>query len=221
MARRDFYERERPAEANRQADQTANETLSSLVDIATPLGPALTSGRLIYQGRYEDAAKEAGKEIAYQAAGGLIGRGVGKAVTVVKAAIKEGKATGKVANEAENALRNIAESQKAREASNFETLPAAERAINARQELVRIGYNENGVSHIFQDKHQLDPLVNLFGSKEEALLAMQREADLALRPSAYQTGAWVSIQVEGIAVSVKGAFINGKFRISTATMRPF
>jgi hypothetical protein len=94
-------------------------------------------------------------------------------------------------------------------------------ATTVDQEVADLGYNENSISHIFQDKHVLDPLVSQFGSQESALLAMQNEAQQAITPGAYQTGSWVSIKVGGIPVAVKGAFVNGTFRISTATMRPF
>jgi len=83
-----------------------------------------------------------------------------------------------------------------------------------------IGYTKNSISHIFQDKHLLDPLVKQFGSQEKALLAMQNAAQ-TIPAGAYQTGSWVSIQVGATPVAVKGAFVNGVFRISTATMRPF
>jgi filamentous hemagglutinin len=105
------------------------------------------------------------------------------------------------------------------------TLPrgagTAEVANNASQTLSNLGYTPNGISHIFHDKHLLNPLLNQFGSQESALLAMQRTAQQTISAGTYQTGSWVSIQVGGVPVAVKGAFINGTFRISTATMRPF
>jgi filamentous hemagglutinin len=119
----------------------------------------LTSGRLIYQGRYEDAAKEAGKEIAYQAAGGLIGRGVGKAVTVVKAAIKEGKTAGESAAAARQALEVIEEGKQATakekvtsvsqnvDGAPIDISPTTHGAINNG----RVGIDEARVGHIFRD----------------------------------------------------------------------
>ncbi|MFK7702022.1 DUF637 domain-containing protein [Pseudomonas caspiana] len=87
--------------------------------------------------------------------------------------------------------------------------------------LADLGYSENNISHIFQDKHLLDSLVKNFGSRNEALLAMQKEVTSVVTPVEYQTGSWVSIQVGGVPVAVKGAFVNGVFRIATATMRSF
>jgi filamentous hemagglutinin len=92
---------------------------------------------------------------------------------------------------------------------------------SAAQTLADLGYTENGISHIFDDKHLLDPLVNQFGSQENALLVMQNAAEQVVSAETYQTGSWVSIQVGSVSVAVKGAFVNGTFRISTATMRPF
>ncbi|KWT67032.1 hypothetical protein [Comamonas testosteroni] len=90
-----------------------------------------------------------------------------------------------------------------------------------KQTLAELGYNDNGVNHIFKDKHQLDKLLAQFSSKEEALVAMQKSAQKSISAKNYHDGTWVAIKVGDTSVAVKGVFIDGKFRISTATMRPF
>ncbi|MRT58241.1 hypothetical protein GJV11_19195 [Enterobacteriaceae bacterium RIT693] len=92
----------------------------------------------------------------------------------------------------------------------------------AKKDVERLGYDSNKVSHIFADKHQMDSLIKEFGSPEAALKEMHKAAQsVAKEPGAYQTGSWVTVRVGNSNVSVKGVVINGKFRISTATMRPF
>jgi RHS repeat-associated protein len=88
--------------------------------------------------------------------------------------------------------------------------------------LSEAGYDANKIAHIFHEKHLLHPLVKEFGSQEAALAELHNVAQgLVTRPATYQTGAWVSVQVRGMGVAIKGAEIHGVFRISTATMRPF
>ena len=102
--------------------------------------------------------------------------------------------------------------------------PAADALVATLREvkLADLGYESNKVSHIFSDKHMLQPLVAKFGSEAEALKAMHVAAQsLVVNPNTYQTGAWVTLQIQGVPVSVKGVVIDGVFRISTATMRPF
>lgn len=50
---------------------------------------------------------------------------------------------------------------------------------------------------------------------------MQKDVTSVVTPVEYQTGSWVGVQVGGVPVAVKGAFVNGVFRIATATMRSF
>ena len=68
----------------------------------------------------------------------------------------------------------------------------------------------------------MNPLVEKFGFQEMALSEMHNVAQgLVTNANAYQTDSWVTLQVGGISVSVKGTIINNEFWISTATMRPF
>ncbi len=84
--------------------------------------------------------------------------------------------------------------------------------------IARLGYNANRLNKVFAGKHMLDPLVQKFGSQEAALVAIHNAFQfVAKNPSAYQTGAWVTRQIGGVTVSVKGAIIENSFRISTAT----
>gem|GEM_PF-6519486 len=103
--------------------------------------------------------------------------------------------------------------------------PAAGGAVRGGTDAVKalseLGYNANSVGHIFQEKHMLDPLLTKFGSPEAALQAMHGAAQVLTTAGAYQTGSWVTIRVGEIPVSIKGTIIDGVFRISTATMRPF
>jgi len=92
----------------------------------------------------------------------------------------------------------------------------------AKKDVERLGYDSNKVSHIFADKHQMNGLIKEFGSPEAALKEMHKAAQSVVKePGAYQTGSWVTVRVGNSNVSVKGVVINGEFRISTATMRPF
>jgi YD repeat-containing protein len=91
----------------------------------------------------------------------------------------------------------------------------------ASQSLEELGYSPNSIPHIFKDKHMLTPLVERVGSKETALIRMDEVAQKSIPEASYQTGRWVTIEVDGIYVSVKGRFLNGRFRISTATMKDF
>ena len=84
-----------------------------------------------------------------------------------------------------------------------------------------LGYDANKVSHIFQSKHMMDPLVKRFGSEELALGEMHKAAQAFVGPGVYQTGSWITVKLDGIAVSIKGVVMSGEFRISTATMKPF
>ncbi|MBB6580123.1 RHS repeat-associated protein, partial [Comamonas odontotermitis] len=86
--------------------------------------------------------------------------------------------------------------------------------------VANLGYDANKLAHVFKEKHLLDPLVNKFGSQEAAFIKMH-EAAQSLATNTYQTGSWVTLNIDGIAVSISGRVINGEFRISTATMRPF
>ncbi|GAB2828716.1 hypothetical protein GCM10027276_34540 [Comamonas piscis] len=84
------------------------------------------------------------------------------------------------------------------------------------------GYDVNKLNHIFTSGHMLSPLLNKFGSQEAALARMHEAAQyIAQNPYAYQRGSWVTLNIDGVAVTVKGNVINGEFRISTATMKPF
>ncbi|MDH0868217.1 hypothetical protein [Mitsuaria sp. GD03876] len=67
----------------------------------------------------------------------------------------------------------------------------------------------------------MDPLVKRFGSAEMALNEMRMAARAFATPRVYQTGSWVTVKLGGIAVRLKGVVLNGEFRISTATMKPF
>ena len=99
---------------------------------------------------------------------------------------------------------------------------AQQAQIEAKKQVESLGYDSNKVSHIFADKHQMDKLVSEFGSPEAALERMHEAVQpLAKNPGSYQTGSWVTVRVGGNDVAVKGIVINGEFRISTATMRPF
>ncbi|HDT5732685.1 TPA: hypothetical protein QHI28_003697 [Enterobacter roggenkampii] len=99
---------------------------------------------------------------------------------------------------------------------------AQQAQIEAKKQVESLGYDSNKVSHIFADKHQMDKLVSEFGSPEAALERMHEAVQpLAKNPGSYQTGSWVTVRVGGNDVTVKGIVINGEFRISTATMRPF
>ena len=92
----------------------------------------------------------------------------------------------------------------------------------AKKDVEKLGYDTNKVSHIFADKHQMSSLIEEFGSQEAALKEMHNVTQsLAKNPGSYQTGSWVTVRVGNSNVSVKGIVINGEFRISTATMRPF
>ena len=99
---------------------------------------------------------------------------------------------------------------------------AQQAQIEAKKQVESLGYDSNKVSHIFADKHQMDKLVSEFGSPEAALERMHEAVQpLAKNPGSYQTGSWVTVRVGSNDVAVKGIVINGEFRISTATMRPF
>lgn len=68
----------------------------------------------------------------------------------------------------------------------------------------------------------LQPLVTEMGSVGAALRELHTAAQGIARSSAtYQTGSWVAVRVGDMAVSIKGAIVDGVFRVSTATMRPF
>ncbi|WP_118796547.1 MafB family polymorphic toxin [Neisseria lactamica] len=81
--------------------------------------------------------------------------------------------------------------------------------------------NQNNVNHVFQDKHNFDSFLKDYPSKDSAYLAIQNAANTTLKPDTYKKGTWVTIQVNGVPVSVKGNFVDGNFRIGTATMKPF
>ena len=66
----------------------------------------------------------------------------------------------------------------------------------------------------------LEPLVAKLGSQEAALAAMHRAVQPLVKQG-YQTGSWVTVKIGEHAVSIKGAVIDGVFKVSTATMRPF
>jgi len=88
--------------------------------------------------------------------------------------------------------------------------------------VIPYGYDVNKLNHLFTNEHMLQPLLNKFGSQEAALAKMHEAAQyIAQSPYAYNKGSWVTLNIDGIAVTIKGTIINGEFRISTATMRPF
>lgn len=82
-----------------------------------------------------------------------------------------------------------------------------------------LGYNQNKIDHVFQAKHKLGPLVQQYGNKNNALAEIHKAAQSVA--ANYQNGTWVTINVGGTQVFVKGAVVNGVFKIGTASMRPF
>ena len=86
--------------------------------------------------------------------------------------------------------------------------------------IAELGYDANRLSHVFQAKHMLEALVAKLGSQEAALAAMHRAVQ-PLAKQGYQTRSWVTVKIGEHAVSIKGAVIDGVFKVSTATMRPF
>ncbi|MBN9409215.1 MAG: RHS repeat-associated core domain-containing protein [Burkholderiales bacterium] len=103
-----------------------------------------------------------------------------------------------------------------------EVSPAVGRAIQAGLELKNLGYSANSIQHIMNSKHMLGPLVRQLGSNEAAALRIHEAAQtLVAVGKNYQTGTWVALRVEQTVVHVKGAIVNGTFRVSTATMKPF
>ncbi|EMT8095198.1 MafB family polymorphic toxin, partial [Neisseria gonorrhoeae] len=82
-------------------------------------------------------------------------------------------------------------------------------------------FNQNDINHVFQEKHEFDSFLKNYTSKADAYSAIQNVANNTLDSSTYQKGTWVTIQVDGVPVSVKGNFVDGKFRIGTATMKSF
>ena len=103
-----------------------------------------------------------------------------------------------------------------------EVVVGAEAVAQEAAILRELGYKTNSVAHIFQEKHMLQPLVTEMGSVGAALRELHTAAQGIARSSAtYQTGSWVAVRVGDMAVSIKGAIVDGVFRVSTATMRPF
>jgi RHS repeat-associated protein len=87
------------------------------------------------------------------------------------------------------------------------------------ERLAALGYDGNKLNHVFAPKHMMDSLVQRFGSQEEALLAVHRAAQGI--SGSYVNGSWVTMMVGGLPVSIKGAVVDGVFRIGTMTMKPF
>ncbi|HFB2506358.1 TPA: septum formation inhibitor Maf, partial [Neisseria gonorrhoeae] len=68
-------------------------------------------------------------------------------------------------------------------------------------------FNQNDINHVFQEKHEFDSFLKNYTSKADAYSAIQNVANNTLDSSTYQKGTWVTIQVDGVPVSVKGNFV--------------
>lgn len=64
------------------------------------------------------------------------------------------------------------------------------------------------------------PLIEKFGSAEVAVAELQVAAQ-GIATNAYQTGAWVSVKVQGIPVAISGAVVDGVFRIGSIAKKAF
>jgi RHS repeat-associated protein len=83
--------------------------------------------------------------------------------------------------------------------------------------LARASANANKISHIFDKaQHNLDPLVKTCGSKGRALKQLADAAAEAFPGTANGVPAEFSVNVNGVAVTVRGVLVNGKFMLGTA-----
>jgi len=82
-------------------------------------------------------------------------------------------------------------------------------------------YTANDVFHLLGRGGDVpEQLIERFGSQEAALAQLQTAAQ-GVANSAYQTGSWVTVKVGDMAVSIKGAVIDGLFRMSSIAKKPF
>ena len=81
-----------------------------------------------------------------------------------------------------------------------------------------LGYDANKLNHIFGNAdHMMGPLVQQSGSVERAMLSIDKAAQtLMSNQAALQRGSWINVQ--GNQVWVRGAVVNDRVRIGTASM---
>jgi RHS repeat-associated protein len=83
--------------------------------------------------------------------------------------------------------------------------------------LKQAAQNKNKITHIFdQARHNLDPLVNACKSKGQALKLLEQAGADNFPNVGDGVVQDVSVNVNGVAVTVRGILVNGQFRMSTA-----
>ena len=177
------------------------------------------------------AIAQGGKIVAVTATAVIIVKASGGTLTVpIAVAAKKilgtaAKGASNAANAAKKAANNTASAAKKGNANNVgsqaQKAPQQPRNTQSTTSNVNRGYTQNDIDHVFQKKHNFDSFLKNYNSKEEAFDAIYKSANKSLNPKTYQAGTWVTINVNGVPVAVKGVFVNGVFRIGTATMKPF
>ena len=177
------------------------------------------------------AIAQGGKIVAVTATAVIIVKASGGTLTVpIAVAAKKilgtaAKGASSAANAAKKAANNTASAAKKGNANNVgsqaQKAPQQPRNTQSTTSNINRGYTQNDIDHVFQKKHNFDSFLKNYNSKEEAFDAIYKSANKSLNPKTYQAGTWVTINVNGVPVAVKGVFVNGVFRIGTATMKPF
>lgn len=81
-------------------------------------------------------------------------------------------------------------------------------------------YNVNDLNHLFgRPGIAQTALLNKYGTPKAALAEVQKAAQGIAKD--YQTGTWATVNVGGIAVSIKGRVMDGGFRVKSIAKREF
>ena len=77
--------------------------------------------------------------------------------------------------------------------------------------------NQNDLHHVFDDpKHNLDGFLDSYdGNQNRAFDAVQNSAQNNINPNTYITGTDFILDVNGYYITVRGAFVDGVFKIGT------
>jgi RHS repeat-associated protein len=77
----------------------------------------------------------------------------------------------------------------------------------------------NKLNHVFQAKHNFDPLLNEVGSQQSLYDMIYRNASQAYQAGNLPAGTTVTMQINGYTVYARGAMVNGQFAMSTAYVK--